>query len=261
MGRRRPLMTKVRKYRLLCPIARALDLVGDRWALLILRDLHAGPARFNELLDGLTGIASNLLANRLEELVAGQLIRKAVGPHQVAVYELTPLGLSTADLLYELAAFGSRLPPDDDIRPPGTTDSIAVTLKVACSRVVDPSLTLEAELRVDGEPYTLRADQGRVDVWARPATAPRVVLETDYESLIAVTDGAMDLEEFVKRVTVTGTDRALMKQVFELLGRCGSKNRERRAGRGPPKAAPATPVRSAPRSPRYDRAGRNASVF
>ena len=218
MGPAGPLVTKARKYRLLCPIARALDRVGDRWALLILRDLHAGPARFNELLEGLTGIASNLLTNRLEELVAGELIQRAVGPHQVAVYELTPLGLSTADLLYALSTFGSRLPPDDDIRPPGNRRSIAVTLKVACSRVVAPNLTLEMELRVDGEPYLLRADRGRVDVWARPATAPRVVLETDYESLVAVTDGAMNLEDFVKRVKVTGSDRALMKQAFELLG-------------------------------------------
>jgi DNA-binding HxlR family transcriptional regulator len=218
MGGARPPMSKARKYRLLCPIARALDLVGDRWALLILRDLHAGPARFNELLEGLTGIASNLLTNRLEELVAAELVRRAVGPHQVPLYELTPLGLSTADLLYELAAFGSRLPPDDDVRPPGNRRSIAVTLKVACSRVVDPRLTLEVELRVDGEPYTLRADRGRVDVWARPATAPGVVLETDYESLIAVTDGAMDLEDFAKRVKVTAGDRAATKSAFELLG-------------------------------------------
>jgi DNA-binding HxlR family transcriptional regulator len=217
MGGARPLMSKARNYRLLCPIARALDRVGDRWALLILRDLHAGPARFNELLEGLTGIASNLLANRLEELVVAELVRRAVGPHQVAVYELTPLGLSTADLLYELAAFGSRLPPDDDVRPPGNRRSIAVTLKVACSRVVDPGLTLELELRVDGEPYTLRADRGRVDVWARPATAPGVVLETDYESLVAVTDGAMDLEDFAKRTKVTGGDRTATKSAFELL--------------------------------------------
>lgn len=218
MGRVRPTMAKARRYRLLCPIARALDCVGDRWALLILRDLHAGPARFNELLDGLSGIASNLLTNRLEELVADGLIRRAVGPHQVAVYELTPLGLSTADLLYELATFGSRLPPDDDLRPPGNRRSIAVTLKVACSRVVGPDVTLEVELRVDGEPYVIRADRGRVDVWARPATAPAVVLETDYESLVAVTDGAMDLEAFAKRVKVTGSDQAAIKQAFELLG-------------------------------------------
>ncbi|HWL87288.1 MAG TPA: winged helix-turn-helix transcriptional regulator [Polyangiaceae bacterium] len=211
-------MTQARKYRLLCPIARALDRVGDRWALLILRDLHAGPARFSELLDGLTGIASNLLSSRLEELLAAELIRKVAGPHQVTVYELTPLGLSTANLLYELAAFGSRLPPDDDVRPPGNRRTIAVTLKVACSRIVDPNLTLEMELRIDREPFTLRADGGQVDVWARPATAPRVVLETDYESMLAVTDGAIDLQAFARRVKVTSSDPGAMQQAFELLG-------------------------------------------
>ncbi len=210
-------MTQARKYRLLCPIARALDLVGDRWALLILRDLHAGPARFGELLDGLSGIASNLLTSRLEELGAGELVRKTLGPHQVVVYELTPLGLQTASLLYELAAFGSRLPPDADVRPPGNRRSIAVTLKVACSRVVDPDLVLEIELRVDGEPFTLRAERGRVDVWSRPATAPRVVLETDYESLVAVTDGVMKLDDFAQRVRVTSSDPAAVQQALGLL--------------------------------------------
>src|SRR5262249_26833041 len=210
-------MTETRRYRLLCPIARALDRLGDRWALLVLRDLHAGPARFGELLDGLSGIASNLLASRLDELVEGGLVRKASGPHQVTVYELTPLGASTADLLYELAAFGSRLPPDPDRREPGNRRAVAVTLKVACSRVVDPKLTLRAELRLDGEPYGLEVDSGPVDIVARPAVAPLVILETDYESMVAVTDGVMTLEDFAGRVTITSTEPAAVQQTLALL--------------------------------------------
>ena len=66
-------MTAKRRYRLLCPIARALDAVGDRWALLILRDLHAGPARYQELNEGL-GIATNLLSTRLAELTDAGLL-------------------------------------------------------------------------------------------------------------------------------------------------------------------------------------------
>ena len=57
-------MAGSRRYKLLCPIARALDRIGDRWTMLILRDLHAGPARFSELQSGLTGIAPNLLTDR-----------------------------------------------------------------------------------------------------------------------------------------------------------------------------------------------------
>ena len=66
-------MTKRRHYRLLCPIARALDVLGDRWTLLILRDLHAGPARFQELHEGL-GIATNLLSSRLAKLSESGMI-------------------------------------------------------------------------------------------------------------------------------------------------------------------------------------------
>ena len=69
-------MTAKRRYRLLCPIARALDVVGDRWALLILRDLHAGPARFHDLETGL-GIATNLLTTRLIELTDAGLIERS----------------------------------------------------------------------------------------------------------------------------------------------------------------------------------------
>jgi DNA-binding HxlR family transcriptional regulator len=210
-------MTQARKYRLLCPIARALDLVGDRWALLILRDLHAGPARFGELLDGLSGIASNLLASRLDEIVAGGLVRKIPGPHQVTVYELTPLGASTANLLYELAAFGSRLPPDPEHRDPGNRRAVAVTLKVASSRVVAPQLTLRAELRLDGEPFAIAVDNGRVDIVARPAVAPQVILETDYESMVAVTDGVMTLEAFASRLTIASTEPDAVRELLILL--------------------------------------------
>jgi len=210
-------MTQTRKYRLLCPIARALDRLGDRWALLVLRDLHAGPARFGELLDGLSGIASNLLASRLGELVEGGLVRKASGPHQVPVYELTPLGASTANLLYELAAFGSRLPPDPDRREPGNRRTVAVTLKVACGRVVGPELTLHAELRLDGEPFAIDVNKGRVDIVAKPAVAPQVILETDYESMVAVMDGVMTEEDFASRVKATSTEPAAVQQLLALL--------------------------------------------
>ena len=70
-------MSKKRNYRLLCPIARALDVLGDRWTLLILRDLQAGPARFQELETGL-GLATNLLSSRLAELVDTGLVKYQV---------------------------------------------------------------------------------------------------------------------------------------------------------------------------------------
>jgi DNA-binding HxlR family transcriptional regulator len=101
-------MTAKRHYNLLCPIARALDAVGDRWTLLILRDLHAGPARYQELHEGL-GIATNLLSTRLTELSDSGLIHKTGGQ---SAYELTELGRSTDRILWELTRFGGALDRD-----------------------------------------------------------------------------------------------------------------------------------------------------
>ena len=210
-------MTATRRYRLLCPIARALDRLGDRWALLILRDLHAGPARFSELHAGLAGIASNLLTSRLEELQADELVRRIDGDHQIVLYELTPLGRHTAAILYELAAFGSRLPVDPDPRPPGNHRTLAVTLSVACTRVVDPSLRLDVELRIDGEPYTMRAADGRVEVRAGSAVAPAVVIETPYEAMVAAADGELSMAELGKRVRVNARDPAARAAALGLL--------------------------------------------
>ena len=77
-----------RRYRLLCPIARALDRVGDRWTLLILRDLHAGPARFVDVQASLPGLAPNLLTKRLRQLEADGLICRRETELSVSVYQL-----------------------------------------------------------------------------------------------------------------------------------------------------------------------------
>ena len=88
-------MVGTRRYKLLCPIARALDRVGDRWTLLILRDLHAGPARYTDLQSGLLGIASNLLTDRLRQLIDDGLVMKRDGDYGVALYVLSERGTRT----------------------------------------------------------------------------------------------------------------------------------------------------------------------
>lgn len=213
-------MTSSRRYKLLCPIARALDRVGDRWTLLILRDLHAGPARFSDLLSGLRGIASNLLTDRLTQLIADGLVRKREADFGVALYELTDLGERSGDLLFELAMFGGRFPPDDDIRPPGNLRTIAVTLTTACRRVLKPDDEVTAELNVDGELFTLTAGGGAVNVRQAASEAPDVSLTTAYEPMVAAGDGRLDMETFVRdHVSLAshtpGKDAALM----DLLGR------------------------------------------
>ncbi len=213
-------MAGPRRYKLLCPIARGLDRVGDRWTLLILRDLHAGPARFSELQNGLTGIAPNLLTDRLQQLSEDGLIEKREGQHGVTLYELTERGRTTRDILFELALFGGRFPADEDPKRPGNLRTIAVTLSAACQRVVTAEADFEAELQVDGEKFTLTARGGQVSMLYAPALAPDVVMITGYEALLAASEGEIGLERYVTehvRLEVNTEGKEL--ELLDLLGK------------------------------------------
>ena len=189
-------MPTKRSYRLLCPISRALDKIGDRWTLLILRDLHAGPARYSELQEGLTGLASNLLSSRLKQLQDDGLIVQKAGAHGAQLYELTVDGEATAPLLFELSGYGSRFAAADDIRPPGNMRMGAVGLKESLRRVVDEHTNARAELVIDDEPLSVGIEDGRVSVsYAADPDAP-VSIAMDYEAIVAVADGNMDFAEF-----------------------------------------------------------------
>ncbi len=213
-------MAGPRRYQLLCPIARALDRVGDRWTLLILRDLHAGPARYSDLLSGLEGIASNLLTTRLQQLTTDGLVRRREADYGVTLYELTELGARSGDLLFDLARFGRRFPPDEETRPPGNLRNIAVTLQTACQRVMTPDDEMTAGLVIDGEPFTLGVRDGAVDVHVGAPDAPDVVLMTALEPMMAVADGAITLEEFrAEHVTLTADDPARGARLMSLLAR------------------------------------------
>jgi len=190
-------MAKPRSYKLLCPIARGLDRVGDRWTLLILRDLHAGPARFTDLQRGLTGIAANLLTERLTKLVDDGLVKRTKGPHDTSLYELTELGRKTRALIFDLAMFGAHFPPEGDIVPPGNLRTVAVTLGAAAERVDATGLSVVTSLVVDGEDMEVKAQNGAATVSYEPATDPDNRLETSYASLMALSEGEMSEQAFL----------------------------------------------------------------
>ncbi len=211
-------MASSRRYRLLCPIARALDRVGDRWTLLILRDLHAGPARFSDLQRGLTGIATNLLTDRLQQLIDDGLVERQERDFGLALYALTPLGARTRPLLFELALFGGLFPPDEEPRRPGNLRTVAVTLSSACQKAVTPEISVVATIEVDGEPFALEARQGKVTMLAGAAVAPDVVMATSYEAMIAASEGELSLADFSeKHVTMTINTPGKERELFTLL--------------------------------------------
>lgn len=192
-------MSQKRRYQLLCPVARALDTVGDRWTLLILRDLHAGPARFQQLQEGL-GIATNLLTTRLSELSEAGVIQRTADDRQ-APYELTELGRSSDRMLWELVRFGALLDPDPAPKPPGNLRTIALPLRMMLSAVPDrPKMTVH--LLVDDEIFVIDVDADTVGVQryesaeGAPDSTPDLVLRVGYERLLDLSTGRIDLDEF-----------------------------------------------------------------
>jgi DNA-binding HxlR family transcriptional regulator len=112
----------VKRYDQYCPIACALGLVGERWTLLVVRELMQGPKRYTDLAAELPGIGTNILAARLKELEAAGLVEKhkLPPPAPSTVYELTAAGRNLRPVLHELARFGARLmgpPPLDALQP------------------------------------------------------------------------------------------------------------------------------------------------
>jgi DNA-binding HxlR family transcriptional regulator len=221
-------MVKIRSYKLLCPIARGLDRIGDRWTLLILRDLMAGPARFSDLQRGLTGIAANLLTDRLNKLLADGLIAKADGAHGAALYELTELGAKTRDILFDLALFGGQFPPEGDVVEPGNLRTVAVTLGAACQRVVTDAYDLETSFVVDGQPMALVARNGKATMLYQAAETPEVIVNTSYGALLAASEGEIGLDEFVSdhcqmEIRTPGKEAELFTLLTAAMGLFGAE--------------------------------------
>jgi len=112
-----------RSYNQYCGIAYALDIVGERWTLLIIRELMLGPRRFKDLLDGLQGIGTNLLSDRLKKLMEYEIIHRRELPPPAAstVYELTEAGEGLKPVLESIGSWGSRFlasPDENDIFNP-----------------------------------------------------------------------------------------------------------------------------------------------
>lgn len=108
----------MKRYDQYCPIACSLGLVGERWTLLVVRELFSGPKRYTDLAEHLPGIGTNILADRLKELEAAGLVekRKLPPPAASSVYELTEAGHALRPVLHELARFGAKYmgPPPAD---------------------------------------------------------------------------------------------------------------------------------------------------
>lgn len=198
----------MRSYRQYCGLARALDVVGDRWALLVVRELLEGPRRYNELLEGLPGIATNLLAERLRVLEeAGVLLRK--DDH---AYALTEWGQGLHDAVYALGRWAQPLmrrpPGDDEFRSHWLSHPIHLLYEgVDKGR---PRLTVEVD--TGNAPMTVESAEGRVRVVPGRPASPDLVLSGPPDGVVGLLAGRLDRDAAAKRgVIIKGDARKLAK--------------------------------------------------
>jgi DNA-binding HxlR family transcriptional regulator len=212
-----------------CGIARALGVVGDRWALLVVRELMFGPKRFLQLRSGLHGISPNVLAQRLRDLEDAGLVRREVlePPASVAVYELTARGRALEPVLLELGRWGSQ-------EPVTTARELSVSaLLVALKTVFDPSAAAPFPppadapapatdatyaLRLGGQWFRLTVTGWSIDITAGRPERPTATLDTDVATLRAVAFGREPIASAERdgRLTVDG-DRAAAERFTRMF--------------------------------------------
>ena len=177
----------MRTYADACGIARALDVVGDRWALLVIRDLLLGPKRFTDLRAGLPRVSPDVLSQRLRELEdAGLLQRRWLPPPSASqVYELTERGQALEPVLLELGRWGAGAPlPDGDIT--FGPDAAMLALKTMFDPAAATGRPESYELRFGDVRFHLRVGDGSIAISRGPVPKPDGTLDTDPATLAAV---------------------------------------------------------------------------
>jgi DNA-binding HxlR family transcriptional regulator len=205
-----------RSYGQYCSLARALDVIGDRWNMLIVRELLLrGACRYTDLQDGLPGIATNLLADRLSQLERdGVLVREHAPPPVAAtLYRMTAWGEQLRPILRELGRWGiplmSKPAADASFRPHWL--ALPVELFLHDTEPGGPPLAIE--LRTDGGPSTISADGGTVSARPGAAPGPDLVLSGDPQVVLGVLTGTLDLPEATARGLQTEGDLTALARV------------------------------------------------
>ena len=196
-----------RTYGSYCGIAYALELVGERWALLVIRDLILGPKRFTDLRRGLPRIPSNVLSARVKELESAGIIRRRLVPRPESgvVYELTEFGQELEDVILRLGRWGARTlgepRPEDTVN----ADSMMLALRATFRPEAARGLRASYELRLGEIVFHARVDKGALEVAEGPLPDADLTLESDL-ALRRLMSGELSPRDAVKsgKVRIVG---------------------------------------------------------
>ena len=211
-----------RSYDQYCAVARALDVVGERWTLLIVRELMTGPKRFKDLSGGLPGIGTNLLAARLKDLEGHELVRRTTLPPPAGsrVYELTESGRSLEPVVVSLCRWGSRIlgAPRlaDDLKPAWAMVAVRAALKLGAT-----SGTREIyEFRVDEEVFHVRVEDGKVETLQGRAVDPNLVICGGTRTFLDLAAGRLKPTEALEAGEIRAEgDRDALARYLEMFER------------------------------------------
>jgi len=210
-------------YGQMCPLARSLDVLGERWTLLVVRELLLGPKRFKHLLAALPAIGSNRLSDRLKALEEAGVIRKSTlpAPAAVAVYELTPAGERLRDPLSALALWGLDLPFDERIDP-GTARAELVALSLAGTQTgpLDPARRDTFEFHVGDETFHFQLRNGRILPRSGPVPAePTLQVECDLQTFTELALRTLSPSQALKdgRARILAGARTALTELFRVL--------------------------------------------
>jgi DNA-binding HxlR family transcriptional regulator/putative sterol carrier protein len=199
-----------------CPVVHALSLVGERWALLIVRELLRGPKRYTDIEHGLHGIPSNILSSRLRDLEAGGVVQKRSLPPPAAcnVYELTEYGKGLEEPVYALARWGARSlgPPTqkDDLYEGWGLNALPAVFNADEAR----GLTETYVFKIGDEAFTARIADGVLEPSLGEAQDADLVVETDPATFFMLCAGELSPAEAVE------TGRLRLEGNSALLDRC-----------------------------------------
>jgi DNA-binding HxlR family transcriptional regulator len=179
----------VKRYHQYCPVAHALDLIGDRWALLIVRELMLGQRRYTDLAEALPGIGTNILAGRLRHLEDAGIVRKTKlpPPAAVTVYELTVEGRQLDGVLHALADWGSRTMGAPEAGDCWST--YAVHMRFRPETAVDGRYEIRF---LDGETFSIEVRDGTLNVIRSEIGEPTLVVEAEPTHFHALIEGLDD---------------------------------------------------------------------
>ena len=184
-----------RSYGEQCGVARSLDVIGERWALLIVRELLLGPKRFNDLLAGLPGASPNVISQRLRELAGHGVIRQRdlPPPARVRLYELTDWGRELEPVILHLGRWGDRAPLPDGAQ--AGLDSLLLAIQASA----DPArVSGRYELRIDDSTFVVDGSSGSVRIRRGTADRPDATATTNGGTFRAVIFGQLPIADAVQ---------------------------------------------------------------